>query len=47
MKKQYCLEWQNKKGSSGWKSIGYDCPNEAIFQKKNISAKISLNITNY
>lgn len=35
MKKQYCLEWQNKKGSSCWKSIGYDCPNEAIKQMKN------------
>ena len=40
MKKQYCLEWQNKKGSSGWKSIGYDCPNEAIKQmEKKIKSK--------
>lgn len=29
MKKQYCLEWYNKSGRDGFKSIGYDCPVEA------------------
>lgn len=26
MRKQYCLEWYNKSGRDGFKSIGHDCP---------------------
>ena len=29
MKKQYCLEWYNKSERDGFKSIGYDCPEQA------------------
>ena len=34
MKKQYCLEWINKSGRSGWKNIGKDCPELALKELK-------------
>lgn len=32
MEKQYCIEWSLKSGRTGWKSIGHNCPEEAIKQ---------------
>ena len=34
MKKQYCLEWGLMSGHYGWKSIGEECPEEAVRQMK-------------
>lgn len=40
MKKQFGLEWNLKSGHNGWKSIGYDCPEEAERQmKRKIKSK--------
>lgn len=39
MKKQYCLEWQNKSGSNGFKSVGIDC---AELAEKALTRKIKL-----
>lgn len=50
MKKQYCLEWTTKKGNTGWKHIGHDCPDLAekmlgrkIKQTSTASAYITWN----
>lgn len=40
MKKQYGLEWNTRSGRCNWKSIGYDCPQEAIKEmRKKIKSK--------
>ena len=52
MRKQYCLEWINKSGRDGFKSIGHDCPalaekelNRKIKSKSCASAWITWNYT--
>lgn len=52
MRKQYCLEWRNKYGRDGFKSIGHDCPalaekelKKKIRQKSCAEAYITWNYT--
>lgn len=52
MRKQYCLEWRNKSGRDGFKSIGHDCPalaekelKKKIRQKSCADAYITWNYT--
>lgn len=52
MRKQYCMEWINKTGRDGFKSIGHDCPELAekelmkkIKQKSCASAWLTWNYT--
>ena len=54
MRKQYCLEWRNKSGRDGFKSIGHDCPalaekelKKKIRQKSCADAYITWNYTGH